>query len=199
MENLIDTKSKTKLMLFFLTQPERDFFIGEIKKKNKGKSLGQDLVQLSRKEVLIAHSKRGKKYYSLNKHGKFYGQLKNWAKKLKAASEDELSRLAKKLSGLRLLVLSGFLTGQTALQCDILLVGKFRQKSINNFIAKAQKLVGNEINFAIMPSSEFEYRQNTFDRFMKDIFENEHLVLVDKSPRRAAKMFKSESLALKIK
>ena len=181
MEKLLDSKSKMKLALFFLTHPQRAFFVGEIRKKNLGRNFVSDLAQMVRKEILLAHSKRGKKYYRINKRSEFYESLKDWARKFKRSSEDELVKLAKKFSGLRFAALSGFLTGQNALQCDVLLVGNFKQNQLNNFIDKMQRIVSNEINFAVMSLSEFEYRKNTFDRFMKDIFENEHLVLVDKT------------------
>ena len=181
LEKILNSKDKEKLLAFFATRPERAFFLGEIKKKIGGRKFMSDLTALLRQEILHSHSKRGRRYYRLNKRHPLYVQLRNWAKKFKHVSEDEFLKMASKLSGLRFAALSGFLTGETKLPCDLLLVGKLQQKQIKNFIIRAEKLVDNEINYAVMSLKEFQYRKDTFDRFMKDIFENDHAILVDRN------------------
>ena len=187
MQQLLENKSKARILGFFLTRPERGFYFGELKKKLAGRKLQADLAILVKKNLLLTNSKRGKKYYRLNKRSSSYVQLKSWAKKIKRAAEDDLVKMTKKVSGIRFAALSGFLAGNNKLECDLLLVGKVSQKKLEGFIKKAEALVHNEINYALMPIAEFEYRKNTFDRFMKDIFENDHVVLVDKISKLAPK------------
>ena len=95
--------------------------------------------------------------------------------------QDQLVATLKRIRGLRTAVLSGLFTAQPQLECDVLLVGKISQNSLEKFSRGAEKLMGQEINYAVMDPQEYEYRRNTFDRFTKDIFENEHLVLIDKN------------------
>jgi hypothetical protein len=40
-------------------------------------------------------------------------------------------------------------------------------------------MMGQEINYSIMTEDEFKLRRDTFDRFIKDIFDYRHLVVVD--------------------
>jgi hypothetical protein len=46
--------------------------------------------------------------------------------------------------------------------------------------------MGQELNYSIMSEEEFINRRDTFDRFIKDIFDYPHLVILDKirKPKR---------------
>ena len=180
MEKLLENKSKARVLAFFLNRPGRSFYFGEIKKKLGGRKLNADLAALVKQEILRTSSKRGSKYYRLNLKHPWHADLADWAKRFKRVADDDLVKMIKKVPGIKFAALSGFLAGQNKLQCDLLLVGRLPQKKLANFIKKAEELVHNEINYAVMGLEEFEYRKNTFDRFMKDIFENDHVVLADK-------------------
>lgn len=180
MENITENKRKARVLQFFLSRPERSFFAGELRKKLGSRGLENDLTALVKQGLLFSTRKRGNKYYRINSKHPQYLDLKNWAKRIKRVAEDDLVKIVRRLPGVKLAVLSGFLAGENKLECDLLLVGKFPAKKLDNFVKSAESLVDNEINYAVMDLAEFDYRKNTFDRFMKDIFENTHVVLVDK-------------------
>ena len=46
-------------------------------------------------------------------------------------------------------------------------------------------MMGQEINYSIMTEKEFLLRRDTFDRFIKDIFDYPHLTIVDSLPKKA--------------
>jgi hypothetical protein len=78
--------------------------------------------------------------------------------------------------------------GRTELPVDLLLVGKVSLNKLEKFLATTKKLTNNEINYSIMTREEFELRRDTFDRFIKDIFDYPHIVVYDKPnpPREKA-------------
>jgi len=176
----LENKNKSRILAFFLNRPERGFYIGELKNKLSVRKLEVELGFLVKQDILRTNSKRGKKFYRLNLRHPWHNQLKNWARKIKRVAEDDLVKILKKVPGVRLAALSGFFTGNNNLECDLLLVGKIPQKRLDVFINKLEQLVHNEVNYAVMGLEEFEYRKHTFDRFMKDIFENDHVILIDR-------------------
>ena len=75
--------------------------------------------------------------------------------------------------------MSGIFCGHQNLPVDILLVGKINLNKLSDFLKAAEKMMGQEINYSVMSVKEFVQRRETFDRFIKDIFDYRHLVVVD--------------------
>lgn len=181
-EKLVQNKKQKKILLFMLVRPERAFFADEIKKKTGG-AAGFDaaLTGLVKAGFLISFRKRGIKYVMLNsKHG-FYQQFRGEAiRALRRKTDDELQKLLKRLPGLKAIVLAGLFVGNAKGDCDLVLAGNFSQARLNGVMGKVENLMGQEINYAVFEPGEYNYRKNIFDRFMKNIFEGDHLVLMDK-------------------
>ena len=70
---------------------------------------------------------------------------------------------------------------------DLLLVGKINLTKLAGFLKATEKLMGQEINYSVMTVEEFLLRRDTFDRFIKDIFDYRHLVVVDELSKKAVK------------
>jgi len=178
LENILESKSKTNLVAFFLATPERAFYVGELEKRI-GSNVGPHLNAMVKSGLLLTFTKKNNRYYVINKRNPFWNNLRlPMAKSLKY--EDELVKALKKMNNLKVGVLSGVFTANPNMQCDILLAGDVNQRALDNFIAGAERLVGQEVNYALFSSEEYQHRRSIFDRFMKDIFENPHIVVVNK-------------------
>ena len=180
LEKIIENKTQINILTFFLASPERSFFIGELESRVGGKNLLADLGSLVRMEYLFEYTKKSRKYFRINRKHPEYVQLKDQSSKFVKSYEDEFYKHIKKLNGVKLVILSGIFTGQMDQECDLLLVGEFQQRALEKFIEGAQKIAGQEINFVVMPEKELDYRRNIFDRFIKNLLEMDHLVVVNK-------------------
>jgi len=180
LEELLENKTKAKILGFFTSHPERGFYLQELKRKIGGNKLVSELNNLVKESILISYSKKSNKFFRLNKRSPQYQHLKVWARKIKKQPADELSSLIKTIPDLKLAVLTGIFIGSQKAECDALLVGKITQHQLEKFEKMATKIMGQEINYAVMEYKEYKMRKDTFDRFMKDVFENEHLVILDK-------------------
>jgi hypothetical protein len=80
--------------------------------------------------------------------------------------------------------LSGVFTGYPNLPVDILLVGKVSLKKLDRFLNDQESWFGQEINYSIMSPEEFVLRRDTFDRFIRDIFDYRYITLVEKLGKR---------------
>jgi hypothetical protein len=124
--------------------------------------------------------KKGLRYYRFNKKFVVETKVKNELLKGAKRMNDVLDKLLPKVPGLKMATLSGLFLGDSKQECDLLLVGDVTKKSVNTAVAKVEKLIGQEITFAILDLKEFEFRKNIFDKFIKDIFENEHYTVFSK-------------------
>jgi hypothetical protein len=124
-------------------------------------------------------SKKNKKYFLLNEKYKLLPAISAALLKNMPKYQDELFLAIRNLGKIKAAFLSGIFTGYANLPVDILLVGKVNLKKLDEFLKRLELMMGQEINYSIMTEDEFLLRRNTFDRFIKDIFDYKHLVVVD--------------------
>ena len=180
-EKYLENKNFSALIGFFVANPARGFYIGELQKRTGLRKLNESLLALMREGFLTTFSKKGKKYYRVKRDSELYVELKNSVTKNFRNYEDELVLFLKKMPGIKAAVLSGVFVGQTQMPCDLVLAGKATDAKLEDLERGLTKMMGQEINYAIFPVEEYQYRKTIFDRFMKDVFENEHIVLFDKT------------------
>jgi hypothetical protein len=180
LKTLLESKTKLDLAAFLFSNPERAFYLGEIKKRLGARNLEADLAYFQKLNLFTSFTKKGKRYIRLNVKHPLYSQLRAQINKGKKAYEDELTKNVAKLPGIKVVILTGLFVGNPDAECDMLLVGKIPEQKVAEFSKGAEKVMGQEINYALFETEEFKYRQNMFDRFMKDVFENEHMIIVNK-------------------
>jgi DNA-binding transcriptional ArsR family regulator len=187
LEQILSSSSQSAVLALLLAAPERSFAPKELSGRLR-LSQSRVLSALSnflKLGIVTAFAKGGRKYYLLNGKHKLLGEIKS---SLKTRSyEDELFAAVRRLGQIRAAFLSGIFTGQPQLPVDILLVGKVNLNKLDKFLGACKKLMGQDINYSIMSPAEFQLRRDTFDRFIKDIFDYRHLVVVDKLPRKGKK------------
>lgn len=181
LEEIIDSKTESAILSFFLTAPERSYSILEISKRLSipGHKCAHGLGKLVSVGVLKAFSKKGKRYYIVNSNYKLLPEMREYWQKNGTKYQDELYTAIRRLGNVKAAFLSGVFCGHTTLPVDLLLVGKINLNKLFNFLKAAEKMMGQEINYSIMSVDEFIQRRDTFDRFIKDIFDYRHLVVVD--------------------
>ncbi len=181
LQDIIDSKVDSSILSFFLVAPARSFSILEISKRLKvphGKA-ARSLNLLAESGLLKSFAKKNKKYYIINGKNRLVPDIRRQFLKEAPAYQDELFAAIKKLGDVKAAFLSGLFTGQPGLPVDLLLVGRANLKKLSDFLKSAQKMMGQDINYSVMTVGEFELRRDTFDKFIKDIFDYPHLTVVD--------------------
>ncbi len=183
---LLSSKPKTQLVNLFLAHPNRSFSFTELRETSQcsANMLKQTLRELIKTEFLITVPKNRIKYYQMNRHFALYPELVNLLRKVKKLPEDLLARRAAKVGDAKLILLTGVFVGKPRIETDCLFVGKISQPALNRFLNFAEKFAEQEINFTVFSNQEFEYRKIMNDRFLKNIVENNPVVVVDKTKQR---------------
>lgn len=181
LEEILNSKPRFNLLSFLFVAPPRSFSATELSKRlalSRSKVI-HTLNSLAKEGMINEFSKRGKKYYLLNTRHLSYPEIKHYLLQKRVRYEDELINAIKKLGKIKSAFLSGIFAGYSHLPVDVLLVGKVNLKQLDGFLKRVEKVMGQEINYSIMSPKEFTDRRDTFDRFIKDIFDHRHIVVVD--------------------
>ncbi len=180
LETIIDSKTESPALSFFLAAPPRAFSIHEIARR-LGFSHAQAAVSLNKLAeagLLKSFSKRGKKYFLVNLRHPLLPDLKRRLGRV-PAYKDELFAALKNLGEIKAAFLSGLFCGQPNLPVDLLLVGRINLRKLADFLKAVEKMMSQDINYSLMTQPEFELRRDTFDKFIKDIFDYPHIVVCD--------------------
>ena len=122
--------------------------------------------------------------YSLNPQFIFFDELQNLILKSSPADEDKLTKQIQGLGNIHLAILSGIFMkpNRVMARTDLLIVSdSLSNRKFSSFIKALEAEVGAEVNYTILSSHEYEYRTQMFDRFLLDIFEKPHKVLLEKA------------------
>lgn len=182
-EDILDSNQKTALLAFILLSPERGYSLKELAKRLSlsEKAVSAIMSEFEKYSLVVTYARDRHMFYIVNQKHKLLPEIKQSLVKNHKTLEDELSIAIKKLGEIQGAFLSGVFTGQPQLPVDLLLVGKINLTKLDTFLQNCKKLMGVELNYSIMTRDEFLMRRDTFDRFLKDIFDYRHLVVVDKT------------------
>jgi hypothetical protein len=87
----------------------------------------------------------------------------------------------RKIGNIKLLVLGGIFRNNEADGADLLIVGdKINSRKLTTFLKDLEAEVGKELNCASMSAKEFNYRYDMYDRFVRDLINENKDVLINK-------------------
>lgn len=180
--DILDSKYGSELLAFLLLAPARSYSGKELSKRLdfSERVLNPVLQEFLDDSIVYQLVRDGAKLYSVNQKHKLLPEIKTSLQKSMPAYDDELFGAIAKLGDIKAAFLSGIMTGQENLPVDLLLVGKVNLSKLDAFFKQCKLMLGIDLNYSIMTPEEFQLRSDTFDRFIKDIFDYPHLVVVDK-------------------
>lgn len=184
---LLSSKPKSKLINLFLAHPGRSFSLTELRTDTGcgGMLLTKTIRELLRMDFLSVSHKNRVKYYQVNKHFALYPELVSMLRKVKNVPADLIAKKISRLGDCKLVALTGIFVGRPRIETDLLFVGKVRPARLAKFLKFAQRMAEAEINYTVLTAAEFEYRKIMNDRFVKNILENNPVIVVDKTRNRS--------------
>ena len=185
--NLLSSKPKSKLINLLLTNPQRSFSATELRISTQISSLflKKTLRELIKTEFLAVTEKKKHRYYQVNKHFPLYPELLNLINKNRTFVEDQLAKASTKVGECKLIALTGVFAGKTRIETDLLFVGRVSPKKLENFLRMAEKFAEQEVSYTVLTPSEFDYRLVMNDRFLKNILENDPVLVVDRTKNKS--------------
>jgi hypothetical protein len=180
---IIDTPGKNKLAAFFLQSQPRSFHPEEVRKSisEPGSVIAANLKHFVRKSFLSQVERNGEMYFRLNPRYPYLEELREYlVRKSPTKLRDTIWQDLEKLNGATVIVLSGLFTGQLQLPADIVFVGTTPPATLKKTLDKVEKEFRQELNYVVFTPEEFQMRHDMYDRFVRDLTENPHLIVIDK-------------------
>ncbi len=95
-------------------------------------------------------------------------------------NKPEIAKRFKKIGKIKLLVISGILTGMSDSRVDVLIVGKdVDTKKLERAMREVEADIGRELVYAAFDTDDFIYRMNMYDKLIADVLDFPHERLID--------------------
>ncbi|MBI5731872.1 MAG: hypothetical protein HY982_00750 [Candidatus Magasanikbacteria bacterium] len=202
LEHLFGSKTRLKLLRYFLNHPHEDFYMRELARRLAFplNAVRRELERLAAARVIKGSERENtgasketgekkRKYFRLDKDGLITEELKNLLIKDRLSREKSLIESLKAAAGVEYLLLSGRFAGTSDSPTDVLAVGKIARHDLERLVKNFEKEAGEEIRYTLMKTSEFLFRRDVADKFLSDLLNKKYFVVVDKLGRGKAKIF----------
>lgn len=186
---LFGSKTRVKLLHLFLNNPGKAFYVREITRliDEQINSVRRELANMLAVGIITSDSADNKLYYEVNQRYEYYvpfraifADERMQTVPVKEGSSDVVWHdKLKTLHGLRLAAAAGVLVKGSTSSIDLLLVGEVPASKLKMTIKQIEKAEGRDLNYSIMSYDEFYYRLSVRDRFITEILNSKHSVVLD--------------------
>ena len=185
LEALFGSRAKTRLIRFFILNPEGEFSFFEILQKNmlSSSQARKEINALRKIKLILEKNKKKERFFFLNKEFPFYPELKNLISKSNIYPQCRNLGKIKSIGDVKLALVSGIFLNHSKSKADmILVINNPSRAKLKNVMGGLEAEVGREISFMLMNSDEFKYRLDMLDRFIMDFLEGPYDEVVNKIP-----------------
>lgn len=188
---LFGSKTRVKLLHLFLNNPGKSFYVREITRliDEQINSVRRELSNMLDVGIIVSESTDNKLFYEANQRYEHYAAFRAiFADSPVAAKQsggkrgdafDAWRSTLAQLPGIRIVVAAGSLVPGSVAPVDLLLVGSATNAKLQKLVQLVEKAHGREVQYAVMPYDEFYYRLSVRDRFVSEVLQSRHHVLVD--------------------
>lgn len=186
---LFGSKTRVKLLHLFLNNPGKAFYVREITRliDEQINSVRRELSNMLSVGIITsdANAADNKLYYEVNQRYEHYVALRaifadQPAKTTKSVkSTDDWQPIIANLSGTRIAVAAGILVPGSVSSVDLLVVGTPTSAKLKSAVKSIERLEGRELTYSLLPYDEFYYRLSVRDKFITEILNSNHQVIVD--------------------
>ncbi len=180
---LFGSTNKVKVMRLFLLNPEGSYSTKEIAERSKMSpaAAARELKNLVAVD-LVAKKIRGRAIlWQLNPTFPFTNPLKLILKNDVLARKKDLVKQFTTCGRVLVLLVSGVFLEQEDSRVDVLIAGdNLRRKAVERIIKSLEAEIGKELVYVVLDTPDFVYRRNASDKFLRDVLDFPHELLVDK-------------------
>ena len=184
---LFGSKTRVKLLHLFLNHPGQSFYVREITRTidEQINSVRRELANMLNVGIITSDSADNKLYYEVNQRYEHYVPLRAIFadQHVEAIADVDLATTwheeIKQLSGVRIALTAGVIVKGSTSAVDILLVGDVQPAKLKKVMKDIEKAEGRELNYSLLSYDEFYYRLSVRDKFITEILNGNHAVLVD--------------------
>lgn len=175
---------RVKIFRFFILNPESPVQLKELGGKLNLNSniIRREVLVLFRVGFIKPVRKNKSEKWILNSSFLFLKPLRNLILFASPVSKEDLLERIRKIGRCKLVILSGVLIQEdNDSKIDLLIIGDNLSKGMFTKILKGiQADAGREISYVLMSVKDFRYRLDIRDKFVREILESPHEVILDR-------------------
>jgi hypothetical protein len=186
LESLFGSKSRSRLLRFFVLNPGKEITMKELKVKMNidGRRIRADVNTLLRIEFLNQITRKGEKYFVLNESFPYYVELRNLFIKANTYPQCKEIKRINEVGRVKLILITGIFLNYDKSRVDILIVcDDMNRAKLTKAIEAVEASVGKEVRYMAMSSEDLAYRLDMMDRFLIEILSSPHDIVVNKLPK----------------
>lgn len=187
---LFGSKTRVKLLHLFMNNPGTSFYVREITRliDEQINSVRRELSNMLAIGIITSDTADNKLFYEVNQRYEYYIPLRaifadqqevSLAPVTQTKAAKDWQPYIQELQGVRIAIAAGVLVPESKSKIDLLLVGTVAPTRLTKAIKSIEKLEGRELNYTLMTYDEFYYRLSVRDKFITEIVNSNHVVVVD--------------------
>lgn len=188
---LFGSLARVKLMRHFLMNPEAKFTVKDLVSRAKvSLSTARKEISVLRKADLIkdtvatittaSGNAKKTKGVMLNTAFPYRQTLGDLLLQPQTIDKPAIAKRFKQIGKIKLLIISGILTGTADSRVDVLVVGKdVETKKLERAMREVEADIGRELAYAAFDTDDFIYRMNMYDKLIADVLDYPHERLID--------------------
>lgn len=180
---LFGNPAKTRMLKLFFRNPYAAFSAREVAERTQysPSKIQPYLKEFVRAGIVRSRGQGKRVKFFVERAFPFFAELRKIIAESQALSDEELVRKIKKAGTPKLVVAAGVFLASPQKRTDLLVVGdRISERRLAAIMRGVEADVGEEITWTLFSTKEFRYRMKMFDRFLRDIVEYPHRVLMDK-------------------
>lgn len=183
LERLFNSAAKVRIMRLFISNPELTFGVADVARRTRAP------LDIARRELhnlvatgLVVRRLRGRSPgFHLDTSFPLLLPLRSILKNNLLSNRKELLRRFGRSGKLTLLIIAGAFLEENEARADLLVVGDHLRKSVvEKAVRGLEAELGKELSYAVLETADFTYRLTACDKFVRDILDYPHQVLLDK-------------------
>ncbi len=186
LEQLFGSKSRSRILRFFVLNPGKEVSLSELKEKMSidGRRARADINMLLKIEFITKTTRKKEQFYVLNESFPYYIELRNLFIRANTYPQCRELRKIESAGRVKLILISGIFLNYDKARLDILIVcDDLHRGRLNRAIESVEAEIGREVRYMAMTSDELHYRLDMMDRFLIDVLSSPHDVVINKLPK----------------
>lgn len=182
LDYLLVSKVRIKSLKYFFFHPDVPIHLrAAVRELNEEiNAVRRELTRLEECKILRVESRGNRKYFSLNYGHPFFEELLKIFHKSYGLGGTIINN-SKKVGEIDFAILTSSYTRGLRMglhDVDLVIVGQVELGVLSEYIAKAEKQLGREVNYTVLKRSEFELRKKRRDSFVMELLFSSKIVLI---------------------
>ena len=192
---LFGSEARVRLLRFFFLHPEEAFEPRGISRRirvapatlRKELALLQSMKIIKKEkatiEIKTKHGAKHKKVpgFMFNSSFSHAVELNNFLVSTDMVKKQAILSRFQRAGKIKLLLIAGVFIKDDTSRMDMLIVGdKLKRRTIDTIFQSLEAEAGTELRYAVLDTSDFKYRLEVHDRFIRDVLDYPHETVIDK-------------------